>query len=205
MPISARPQRWPRACVHGKQEEQSQKRAPVTLVADGLDDKRQGRMLFSDVTVDRGTGQHCAVEFPNKDGLLLPGMYVRVTMGLGEDPAAILVPQRAVQRGADGLAHVLVLDENDIVQSQKVSTGAMYGSDWHITEGLKENARVLVGGLAAAVPGTKVQIRAAAANLADARQRCGSLRKKWHCAGPASAECQEDKPYSRIDNVPVFY
>ena len=85
-----------------QQGEQSQKSAPVTLVADGLDDKRQGRMLFSDVTVDRGTGQLALRgEFPNKDGLLLPGMYVRVTLGLGEDPAAILVPQRAVQRGAD--------------------------------------------------------------------------------------------------------
>lgn len=155
-----------------QQGEQSQKSAPVTLVADGLDEKRQGRMLFSDVTVDRGTGQLALRgEFPNKDGLLLPGMYVRVTMGLGEDPAAILVPQRAVQRGADGLAHVLVLDENDIVQSQKVSTGAMYGSDWHITEGLKENARVLVGGLAAAVPGTKVQIRAAAVKDAEVTEK----------------------------------
>ena len=162
-----------------QQGEQSQKSAPVTLVADGLDDKRQGRMLFSDVTVDRGTGQLALRgEFPNKDGLLLPGMYVRVTLGLGEDPAAILVPQRAVQRGADGLAHVLVLDENDIVQSQKVSTGAMYGSDWHITEGLKENARVLVGGLAAAVPGTKVQIRAAAANVADVVKDAEVTEKK---------------------------
>lgn len=143
---------------------QSPRNTPVTLVADGLDQKRQGRMLFSDVTVDRGTGQLALRgEFPNQDGLLLPGMYVRVTLGLGEDPAAILVPQRAVQRGADGLAHVLVLDEQNMVQSQKVSTGAMYGSDWHITEGLEENARVVVGGLAAAVPGTKVQIRAAAA------------------------------------------
>jgi hypothetical protein len=44
-------------------------------------------MLFSDVTVDRGTGQLALRgEFPNKDGLLLPGMYVRVTLGLGEDP-----------------------------------------------------------------------------------------------------------------------
>ena len=73
---------------------------------------------------------------------------------------------------------MLVLDENDIVQSQKVSTGAMYGSDWHITEGLKENARVVVGGLAAAVPGTKVQIRAAAANLADAVKDAEVTEKK---------------------------
>ncbi|MEX8192426.1 efflux RND transporter periplasmic adaptor subunit [Comamonas guangdongensis] len=152
--------RWRAQHMLGGKPESS---TPVTLVADGIDGKRQGRMLFSDVTVDRGTGQLALRgEFPNKDGLLLPGMYVRVTVAQGQDPAAILVPQRAVQRGSDGLAHVLVLDEQGVVQSQSVSTGAMYGSDWHITEGLKENARVLVGGLAAAVPGTKVQIRAAA-------------------------------------------
>ncbi len=158
---------------------QSPRSTSVTLVADGLDQKRQGRMLFSDVTVDRGTGQLALRgEFPNQDGLLLPGMYVRVTLGLGEDPAAILVPQRAVQRGADGLAHVLVLDEQNMVQSQKVSTGAMYGSDWHITEGLKENARVVVGGLAAAVPGTKVQIRAAAAAEAGVVKDAEATSKK---------------------------
>ena len=153
--------RWRAQHMQGGKPEPS---TPVTLVADGIDGKRQGRMLFSDVTVDRGTGQLALRgEFPNKDGMLLPGMYVRVTVTQGQDPAAILVPQRAVQRGSDGLAHVLVLDEQNTVQSQSVSTGAMYGSDWHITEGLKENARVLVGGLAAAVPGTKVQIRAAEA------------------------------------------
>lgn len=142
---------------------------PLTLVADGMDEARQGRMLFSDVTVDRGTGQlSLRGEFPNKDGLLLPGMFVRVTVSQGEEPSAILVPQRAVQRGSDGLAHVLVLDEEDTVQSQPVTTAAMYGAEWHITNGLKANARVLVGGLAAAVPGAKVQVRAETNKVADA-------------------------------------
>jgi multidrug efflux system membrane fusion protein len=65
-----------------------------------------------------------------------------------------------------------------MVQSQKVRTGAMYGSDWHITEGLKENARVVVGGLAAAVPGTKVQIRAAAAAEAGVVKDSEATSKK---------------------------
>ena len=139
----------------------------------------EGKLQFSGVTVNTGTGAvTLRALVPNPERLLLPGMYVRVTLGLGEDPAAILVPQRAVQRGADGLAHVLVLDENDIVQSQKVSTGAMYGSDWHITEGHKENARVVVGGLAAAVPGTKVQIRAAAAAEAGVVKDSEATSKK---------------------------
>lgn len=150
----------------------------ITLVADGIDEERQGRLLFSDVTVDRGTGQlSLRGEFPNKDGLLLPGMFARVTVRQGEEPNAILVPQRAVQRGSDGLAHVLVLDEQDTVHSQSVTTAAMYGSDWHITNGLVENTRVLVGGLTAAVPGTKVQVRAETNQVADAAKDLGDAAK----------------------------
>lgn len=161
--------------LHGDAAKQS---TPITLIADGMDEERQGRMLFSDVTVDRSTGQlSLRGEFPNKDGLLLPGMFVRVTVKQGEDSSAILVPQRAVQRGSDGMAHVLVLDEQNMVQSQPVTTAAMYGTDWHITDGLKANVRVLVGGLAAAGPGTKVQVRAEESKVTNASKEPADATK----------------------------
>ena len=66
------------------------------------------------------------------------------------------MPQRAVQRSADGSAQVLVIDTDDVVQSRPVHTGAMYGAQWHITQGLQAADRVVVGGNAA--PGTKVKV-----------------------------------------------
>ncbi|MCH3741731.1 efflux transporter periplasmic adaptor subunit, partial [Campylobacter coli] len=78
-----------------------------------------GRLLFSDIAVDRGTGQvSLRGEFANPDVLLLPGMYVRVQTRQGVDPDAILVPQRAVVRSTDGKPQVLVAGPDDVVETR---------------------------------------------------------------------------------------
>lgn len=134
---------------------------PVSLKVDGTGLQRTGRLLFSDVTVDRGTGQMALRgRFDNRDGMLLPGMYVRVTVGQGVDPAAILVPQRAVQRSTDGQAHVLVVDGQDTLQMRPVQTAAMHGAQWQISAGLKGGERVVVGRMAGLQPGARVQVAA---------------------------------------------
>lgn len=134
---------------------------PVSLKVDGTGLQRTGQLLFSDVTVDRGTGQmSLRGRFDNRDGMLLPGMYVRVTVGQGVDPAAILVPQRAVQRSTDGQAHVLVVDGQDTLQMRPVQTAAMHGAQWQISAGLKAGERVAVGRMAGLQPGARVQVTA---------------------------------------------
>ncbi|EPD38259.1 hypothetical protein HMPREF9701_03743 [Delftia acidovorans CCUG 274B] len=134
---------------------------PVSLKVDGTGLQRTGQLLFSDVTVDRGTGQmSLRGRFDNRDGMLLPGMYVRVTVGQGVDPAAILVPQRAVQRSTDGQAHVLVVDGQDTLQMRPVQTAAMHGAQWQISAGLKAGERVVVGRMAGLQPGARVQVTA---------------------------------------------
>ncbi|MGQ8879852.1 efflux RND transporter periplasmic adaptor subunit [Delftia sp. NA_296.1] len=134
---------------------------PVSLKVDGTGLQRTGRLLFSDVTVDRGTGQMALRgRFDNRDGMLLPGMYVRVTVGQGVDPAAILVPQRAVQRSTDGQDHVLVVDGQDTLQMRPVQTAAMHGAQWQISAGLKGGERVVVGRMAGLQPGARVQVTA---------------------------------------------
>lgn len=133
--------------------------ANITITIDGTDQKRDGRLLFSDIAVDRTTGQVALRgEFANPDVLLLPGMYVRVQTRQGVDPAAILVPQRAVTRSTDGKPQVLLAGQGDVVETRAVQTGTMRGGDWHITEGLAPGDRVIVGGVSAAVPGQKVSV-----------------------------------------------
>jgi len=151
------------ALAAGRLTQDGDTSAPISVSVDGTDERREGRLLFSDITVDRSTGQvSLRGEIPNHDGLLLPGMYVRVHVGQGIDPQAILVPrailvpQRAVRRGADGKAQVQVLDPDDVVQLRPVRTGAMHGSDWHIVEGLQSGERVVVAGTAN--PGDKVDL-----------------------------------------------
>lgn len=136
--------------------------AAISISIDGTDRTRSGRLLFSDIAVDRGTGQvSLRGEFANPDVLLLPGMYVRVQTRQGVDPDAILVPQRAVVRSTDGKPQVLLVGQDDVVETRAVRTGTMRGADWHIVEGLAAGDRVIVGGVNAAVPGQKVSVTAA--------------------------------------------
>lgn len=130
---------------------------PLSVRVEGTQYQREGTLLFTDVAVDPGTGQlSLRGKFPNPDGALLPGMYVRVLAPQGIDPQAILVPQRAVQRTADGGAQVLVIGEDSRVEVRSVTTGLMQGARWQIREGLKPGEQVIVGGLAGLQPGTQV-------------------------------------------------
>lgn len=139
----------------GRLENVSDEDAAITISIEGTQERREGRLLFSDVTVDRSTGQVALRgQFDNADNLLLPGMFVRVHISQGLDRNAILVPQRAVSRGRDGNAQVFVVNEDGVLEMRSVETGQTQGSEWHIVSGLNAGERVVVSG--AAPPGTPV-------------------------------------------------
>lgn len=143
----------------------------LSLRVEGTPYERQGELLFTDISVDRGTGQiSLRGKFANTDGLLLPGMYVRVTAPQGIEANTILVPQRAVQRTSDGSAHVLVIGPDSRVEARQVQTGVMQGSRWQISQGLVSGDQVIVGGLSGLQPGAKVEARHAQDQQQAARQ-----------------------------------
>ena len=73
------------------------------ILGDGANYPHPGKLLFSDASVDPGTGQvTLRGEFPNPNHELLPGMYVRVRIVQGVDDDALAVPQQAVQFDAGG-------------------------------------------------------------------------------------------------------
>ncbi|GFZ61729.1 Membrane fusion protein of RND family multidrug efflux pump [Pseudomonas amygdali pv. eriobotryae] len=129
----------------------------LSLSVDGTDYKSTGTLLFTDVAVDRTTGQvSLRARFANPKGVLLPGMYVRVRTPQRVDANAILVPQRAVQRSSDGAARVMVIAQDGTVEVRPVKTGAMQDSRWQITEGLKAGEQVVVGNMTGLNSGDKV-------------------------------------------------
>ncbi|KTC07592.1 RND transporter [Pseudomonas syringae ICMP 11168] len=129
----------------------------LSLSVDGTDYTSTGTLLFTDVAVDRTTGQvSLRARFANPKGVLLPGMYVRVRTPQRVDSNAILVPQRAVQRSSDGAARVLVIAQDGTVEARPVKTGAMQDSRWQITEGLKAGEQVIVGNMTGLSAGDKV-------------------------------------------------
>ena len=101
-------------------------------------------------------------EFPNPDGILLPGMYVRVNLEMGTDQQAIFVPQRAIQRGTDGMARVMTISAEGVAEERVVGTGVMQGNEWQITDGLKPGDKVIVKGVDKIPAGTSVTLAAPA-------------------------------------------
>jgi membrane fusion protein (multidrug efflux system) len=135
---------------------------PVTVaLEDGSTLPHEGRLLFSDVSVDPSTGQlTLRAEMPNADRALLPGQYVRVRLAQAELPAGILVPQQAVTRGGAQGDSLTVIGPDDKPAPRTVKIGSQQGTDWVITDGLKAGERVMVDGfqkVAMLPPGTPVK------------------------------------------------
>ena len=142
--------------------------ADVTLILDdGSTYPIMGKLQFSDVTVDPGTGSvGLRAVFPNPNGVLLPGLYVRARLSKAIAPAAILVPQAAVSRDANGEATVLMVGAGDKVASRVIAVSQTVGDNWLATSGVKPGERVIVEGLQKVRPGAPVkpvQVASAAA------------------------------------------
>ena len=104
----------------------------------------------------RGARQVLRAEFPNPRRELLPGTFVRVRFPQAELDNAIRVPQRAVQGGPTGQL-VMTVDAEGKVVPRPITTSAMTGSDFIVTDGLKAGDQVIVNGLQKARPGTPVK------------------------------------------------
>jgi len=133
---------------------------------DGSDYPLPGRIEFREVTVDENSGTVVVrARFPNPQGLLLPGMFVRITVPQGVMPGAVLAPQQGINRDAKGDASALVLDASNTITLRKVTTIKAVGTNWVISDGLKPGDRLIVDGLQKAMPGAKakpVAVRAGA-------------------------------------------
>ncbi|WP_318500580.1 efflux RND transporter periplasmic adaptor subunit [Photobacterium leiognathi] len=138
---------------------QASQNADVELILeDGTVYQHHGVLQFAEVNVDPNTGSvTLRAEFPNPEGILLPGMYVRAVLNTGTDPKAIMVPQKAVTRNSKGQATVMVVNAENKVESRIVTTAQVIDNQWRITEGLKDGDQVIVDGLQKVRPGALVQ------------------------------------------------
>lgn len=107
----------------------------------------KGTILFSDSTVDPGTGSIAIrLEVPNPDRQLLPGMYLRARVPSAIYPQALTVPQEAVLRDSSGEARLIVLEAGNTASSRNVELGAQTGGRYVILSGLKAGETVVVRG-----------------------------------------------------------
>ena len=124
---------------------------------DGSAYPHMGKLLFSEASVDSSTGQiTLRAEFPNADGMLLPGLYVRARLEQAVRENALSIPQMAVQRDTNGQAFVYVLKGEDTVERRDVSLGLTFKNEWLVEDGLQPGDRVVVEGAQKLYPDAKV-------------------------------------------------
>jgi membrane fusion protein (multidrug efflux system) len=140
-----------------KRAQGSDAAAVSVLLEDGSVYSRAGRMLFTDLTVEPTSGQvTLRAEVPNPGAVLLPGMYVRVQLEQAKASNAILLPQQAVTRSAQGDS-VMVVAADGNVSPRPVKLGGEQNGQWVVFEGLKAGEMVMVDGFQKLRPGAAVK------------------------------------------------
>ncbi|NBV18577.1 efflux RND transporter periplasmic adaptor subunit [Janthinobacterium sp.] len=130
-------------------------RLPVTILgADGRPHPLAGRILFSGISVDAGTGDATIrVLVDNPQRQLLPGMFVRARIARAVQADGVLVPQQAVLRAGDGQAQAWVLDGAHKASLKPISVGDVVNHQYVVSGGLKAGDTVVVEGQERLQPG----------------------------------------------------
>lgn len=126
-------------------------------LADGTEHTVNGRTDFVDAAIDQRSGTlQVRISVRNPRRLLRPGQFVRVRVAALESPAAIRVPQQAVQE-LQGTRSVYVIAEGDKVEARQIVTSHRIGNDWVVASGLNPGERIVVEGIGKIRPGMQVK------------------------------------------------
>jgi RND family efflux transporter MFP subunit len=133
---------------------------PVSLgLANEDGHPHQGAINFVDNQVNPKTGTiRVRGVFPNKEQVLLPGLFVRVRTPIGRPHTALLVSDRAFDTDQGQKIVYVVNDKNEVV-SRPVQLGALHDGLREVTDGLKPGEQVIVNGLQQVRPGLTVETK----------------------------------------------
>lgn len=159
------------------------------VLENGQPHTETGRLLFTDLTVDPGTGQvSLRAEVPNPGHMLLPGMYVRVRLQQAQVENAVLLPQQAVTRGGPQGDTVMVVGADGSLTPRVVRIGEAQGNQWIILDGLQPGEQVMVDGFMKLMPGvTTVKPVPFASKPAPAQQGPASAAPENQASAPSEA------------------
>ena len=129
---------------------------PLIRLPGGAMYEHQGVFDFVDNKVDEKTGTVLIrAQFPNPDRLLLPGQFVSVVIERKEALDKVVIPQAAVLTDQAGY-YVLLVNDEDKVESHRIETGQRFGTDWVVEQGLEPGERIILYGIQKVRPGLTV-------------------------------------------------
>lgn len=133
----------------------------VTLTADALPGKTfTGRIARIYPTIDAATHTFTAeVNVANRDRLLRPGMYARVTVNFGSNHSIVVPDDCVVKQQGSGVRSVFVLQADNTVKEVVVTLGRYFGTEYEILSGVAEGDKVVVKGQASLKNGSKVNVQ----------------------------------------------
>lgn len=118
--------------------------------------RHDGEIDYASNRVNPSTGTvTVTARFPNPDGTLIPGQFVRVVMQRGEAEMQMLIPQSSVLEDMQG-RYVFIVDDGNSVVRKNITLGQRTGINWVVEEGLSEGDRVIVEGIQKVRPGMPV-------------------------------------------------
>ncbi|MCL2309426.1 MAG: efflux RND transporter periplasmic adaptor subunit [Proteobacteria bacterium] len=171
----------------------SKKQAKVKLkLEDGRMYPQEGKLEFSDVTVDQATGMiTLRAVFPNPKHDLLPGMYVRAVLEEGVNEQAITVPQAGVSRDPKGLPLVTLVTPDNKIERRNIVVEKEIGNEWLVSSGLKVGEKVIIDGLHQLMmipPGVTPTIKTIPSHLTDKTTPTGAAAGQAQAAPAIAAK-----------------
>ncbi|ABM27166.1 efflux RND transporter periplasmic adaptor subunit [Nitratidesulfovibrio vulgaris] len=115
-----------------------------------------GKLDYADPGVDPATGtMQLRGLFPNPSGRLLPGLFARIRVAVGQSDKAMMVPDRAIGQDQSG-SYVIIVNAQNIAEQRAVVLGSLHEGYRVVTKGLTAEDRVVVNGIQRARPGSPV-------------------------------------------------
>lgn len=113
---------------------------------------------FHDNTIDPTTGAiTMRATFPNPQGKLINGEYVKIFVYSNKPVSVPIVPQTAVLENPQG-KYVYKLNDKNIPEIITIKTAGQYKNNWIVEEGLQKGDKIITGGLQKIIPDSPVNI-----------------------------------------------
>lgn len=136
------------ALAQAQAQDQDQSGLPVALLrSDGQPYPESGRILFSGVSVDPGTGDVLLrIQVDNPQRRFLPGMFLRARVSQARYPHALTIPQQAVVR-SEGKAYVWTISAQHRVHRRAITLAELVDRHYRVSAGLRAGERIVVEGM----------------------------------------------------------
>src|SRR5712691_1066838 len=130
---------------------------PVKVRVQALSQDFVGKVSRFADSLDRQTRtMETEIDFDNRDGHLIPGMYAETLLSLREKKDVITIPLEAVTRNGDD-ATVLAVSPENVIEERHVKLGLEDSVRVEVLSGLTDKDRVVIGNRSQFRAGQKVQ------------------------------------------------